>query len=233
MKHFISKIILIFIIVSIIFFSSCAKPLTAQETQAERDYYEEKYANEPEPAETVGELLSFLDSCTGGKYVYGGQGEKITKEYIQNANDIHPEYFSHGRYDFYMSIAAACEENGWSFPEDYAWDCSGIWWYACNALSLYSEYTDRTAHDTYHEFCTPIEKDELAPGDLVFLENKEGRIIHMGIVGKKGYIYEAVSGFVGVLKKRTVDKRVYNDIVRGGVLSYDSWNLFGRPIIFE
>ena len=73
----------------------------------------------------------------------------------------------------------------------------------------------------------------LCPGDLVFLEDESGKIVHMGIVGQQGYIYESVSGFVGVVKKRTIDKRVYENIVNGGVISCDAWNVFGRPIIFE
>ncbi len=217
----------------ILLFTSCAAPLSAEETQAERDFYQKKYAEEPEPSLKVKQLLSYLDTCVNGKYVFGGQGNKITKEYINNTNEVYPAYFSHGRFEYLTAIAAKCEQQGWRFPEDYAWDCSGLWWYACNVLELYDEYTDRTAHDTYHLYCTPVTKDELAPGDLVFLENEEGHIIHMGIVGQKGYIYEAVSGFVGVVKKRTIDKRVYNDIVRGGAIAYKDWNVFGRPIIFE
>lgn len=233
MKLYLSKILFFFFIVSIIFVSSCAKPLSAKETQAETDYYQEKYADEPEPSTKIQELLSYLDTCVDGKYIYGAQCNKITKEFVDNSNDVHPEYFSHTRFEYFSAIAAKCDQDGWRFPEDYAWDCSGLWWHACNILSLYDEYTDRTAHDTYHLYCMPITKDELMPGDLVFLENEEGRIKHMGIVGQKGYIYEAVSGFVGVVNKRTIDKRVYNDIVREGIISYKSWNVFGRPIIFE
>ena len=98
---------------------------------------------------------------------------------------------------------------------------------------MYPEYTDRTAHDTYHDYCTPITKDELRPGDIVFVTGVNGRIGHMGIVGRHGYIYEAVGGFSGVVAKRTIDRRIYNDIVRGGILENAAWNTFGRPKIFE
>lgn len=228
---YIKTILLLF--VAIILFSSCAQPLSADETQNERKFYEAQYSDEPAPSPIVKEMLAFLDSCIGGKYIFGGQGDAITTEYIHNANNNYPDYLSDGRLKFFTEIATESEKEGWDFPEDYAWDCSGLWWDCCNELNFYEEYTDRTAHDTYHVYCTPITKEELRPGDLVFVENDEGRIVHMGIVGQKGYIYEATSGFVGVVRKRTVDKRIYNDIVRGGAIAYSEWNVFGRPIIFE
>ena len=224
--------ILAMLILSLVVCTSCT-PLSAEETEQEKAYYEEKYADEPEPSPLVQKVLAFLDTCVGGQYVFGGQGDLVTQTYIENIYDHYPEYFSDGRFEYLMGIAEECAQEGCDYPEDYVWDCSGLWWYCCNALMLYHEWTDRTANDTYTQFCTPIEKDELRPGDLVFVENSEGHITHMGIVGEKGYIYEAVSGFVGVVKKRTVDKRIYNDIVRGGVLVFKNWNVFGRPKIFE
>ena len=226
------KIIIALLIAGMILLMSCA-PLSAEETPKESAYYEKKYAEEPEPEGLVKETLAFLDTCVGGKYIFGGQGNRITHEYIQTANERYPEYLTAGRLAFFNDIADNCVQNGWHFPEDYAWDCSGLWWYCANELNLYGEYTDRTAHDTFNEFCSPITKEELRPGDLVFYENDTERITHMAIVGQKGYIYEAVSGFVGVVKKRTIDKRLYNDIVRGGVISCPVWNVFGRPKIFE
>jgi len=213
---------------------SCCAPLSAEETEQERAYYEKKYANEAKPGARVQSLLDLLDTCAGGIYIYGAQGEAITQKFVDARRNAAPDYFIEGRLEYFLDIARKCEqEQEWDFPVDHAWDCSGLWWYAANELSLYDGEVDRTAHDTYHDYCAPIEKEELRPGDLVFYENPEGRITHMGIVGRHGYIYEAVSGFVGVVKKRTVDKRVYNDVVRGGVIPLDSWNVFGRPYIFE
>ena len=37
----------------------------------------------------------------------------------------------------------------------------------------------------------------------------DGHISHMGIMGRYGFVYEAVSGFAGVVCKRTIDKRIY------------------------
>jgi len=232
MKHsYIKSLLLVFLALCMLLAASCT-PLTAEETDDERAYYEEKYANEPEPAPLVAEVLAYLDSCVGGQYIYSAQGDLITQTFIDSVYDLYPDYFSNGRLDYFENIAADNEQDP-VFPGGYAWDCSGLWWDCCNKLGLYDTYTDKTAHDTYHEYCTPITKDELRPGDIVFVEDNDGRIVHMGIVGQKGYIYEAASSYIGVVKKRTVDKRVYNTIVRGGVLVHQSWNVFGRPKIFE
>jgi NlpC/P60 family. len=212
--------------------ASCA-PITAEESTKDREYYEEKYADEEMPSARVQSLLDLLDTCVGGQYIYSGQGENITTEFVDKVYELYPDYFSDGRYEYFMGIAEESAEDGWDFPEDYCWDCSGLWWYAVNELGLYANYTDRTASDTYNDYCTPITKDELRPGDIVFLEDVSGRIVHMAVVGRRGYIYEAAGSFIGVVKKRTVDRRVYNNIINGGVVVCDDWNLFGRPKIFE
>ena len=221
-------VMLILLSACIVLAASCHK-LTAEETAEERAYYEEKYANEASPSAQVAEVLGYLDSCVGGQYVFSAQGDLITSTFLDKVYEIYPDYFSDGRWEYFSEIA----DSEAYFPESYAWDCSGLWWDCANALSLYDTYTDRTANDTYYDYCTPITKEQLRPGDIVFLEDDDGRIVHMGIVGQKGYIYEAASGFVGVVKKRTVDKRIYNNIVNDGILVYENWNVFGRPKIFE
>lgn len=234
MKTLTARIILIILILSLFLLVSCARPLTAEETEKEREYYEQKYENEPVPEKLVKEVLEYLDECVGGQYIYGAQGDAVTRDFVLKSNERHDNYFSHGRLEYFLAIAEKCEqEDEHSYPKDYAWDCSGLWWDCSNKLELYEEWTDMTAAQTYKLCCTPIQKNELRPGDLVFVENDEGKITHMGIVGTHGFIYEAVSGFVGVVKKRTIDKRVYNDVVRGGVLTFEDWNVFGRLMIFQ
>ena len=221
------------IVLSVSLLAGCA--LSPEETQQETEYYERKYAGEPEPTGNVARLLEVLDGCVGGQYVFGGQGNQVTHQFIDTMYKKYPDYFSDGRLEYLRAIADDAAEHGYDYPQDYAWDCSGLWWYAASdVLNLYGKPVDRTAQDTYDDFCTPITKDELRPGDLVFVENKDGKITHMGIVGRHGYIYEAVNGFCGVVLKRTIDKRVYYNIVNPGkVYVGASWNKFGRPVIFE
>jgi cell wall-associated NlpC family hydrolase len=213
--------------------AAACQPFTAEESEAQRAYYEKKYANEPEPQGDVAKLLDLLDTCVGGQYIIGGQGTPITDDFIDSMYRNHPDYFDNGRLEYLHNIAEKGEDEGIEYPADYAWDCSGLWWYAVNELGFYDEYTDRTANDTYYDYCTPISKDELAPGDIVFYMDDEGHVSHMGIVGRHGHIYEAVSGFVGVVCKRTVDRRIYNNIVSGGIMVNSNWNAYGRPKIFE
>jgi len=205
----------------------------ANEYVEEQEYYDKKYAGEPEPPDTVSKLVSLLETCVGGQYVIGGQGDRITADLLSVAQKEYPGAFTKERIEYLSRIARSGETEGWDFPRHYAWDCSGLWWWGCNKLGLYPKNTDCTAYITYHTYCTPISKDDLRPGDLVFYKNKEGRIVHMGIIGKKGYVFEAVSVFGGVVKKRTVDQRIYYDIANGGMFTAPEWNVFGRPKIFR
>jgi cell wall-associated NlpC family hydrolase len=231
-KNLVAALLLTVLIVSVSIFPGCAP--SPEETERETKYYEQKYAAEPEPEGDVSRLLDVLDTCVGGRYIFAGQGTQITRQFIETMYKKYPDYFSDGRLEYFQSIADNVSEGGWAFPKDYAWDCSGLWWYAASdVLNLYGESIDRTAQDTYDNYCTPIAKDELRPGDLVFIEGDDGRIVHMAIVGRHGYIYEAVSGFCGVVYKRTIDRRVYYNIVNGGVYVGNNWNKFGRPKIFE
>ncbi len=232
MNTFTKTIVVLLLCFAMVFMAACAA-LSAEETEAERAYYEQKYANEPEPEGDVAALLKILDTCVGGQYIIAGQATPITDAFINAMDKKYSDYFSGGRLDYLYDIADKAEQEGFSFPEDYAWDCSGLWWYAANEAGLYSEYTDRTANDTYYDYCTPIEKNDLRPGDIVFLMGADGHVSHMGIMGRHGYIYEAASGYVGVVCKRTIDKRVYNNIINDELVVSLNWNAFGRPKIFE
>ena len=196
-------------------------------------YYDKKYANEPEPPKPISNLLALLETCVGGQYVIGGQGDRLTYQFLKDKYSERPGAFSEEQLEYLTKIAYDAEKAGGRFPYHYAWDCSGLWWWGCNELSLYPKTTDGTAYITYFSYCTPISKDDLRPGDLVFYQNKDNFIMHMGIVGRKGYIFESVGVFGGVVKRRTLDERVYEDKANGGSITRPSWNVFGRPNIFQ
>ena len=193
----------------------------------------DQYYDEPEPPEPVAKLLALLETCVSGQYVIGGQGDRLTNQYLSSRLREKPNAFTEEQIEYLSRIAEDGEASEWDFPYHYAWDCSGLWWWGCNKLGLYSASIDSTAYIVYELYCTPISKDDLRPGDLVFYRNEENRIVHMGIVGKKGYVFEAVGVFGGVVKKRTIDQRIYDDIATGGQFSEPEWNIFGRPNIFE
>ena len=229
----ITKIAAAALLASAIFILASCEALSAEESESERAYYEQKYANEPEPDGDIAALLDVLDTCVGGQYIIAGQGTPVTDAFINAMNKKYPDYFSGGRLEYLYDIADIADEKGYAFPEDYAWDCSGLWWYAANEIRLYEESTDRTANDTYYDYCSPIDKDELRPGDIVFMMGADGHVSHMGIMGRHGYIYEAASGYVGVVCKRTIDKRIYKNIVNDDLVVNLNWNAFGRPKVFE
>lgn len=206
-------------------------------TLYQSSYYTDQFTHQEEPSPLVNKILTFMEGSVGGNYLFGGQGHVVTREFVFEVNDMYPEYMNGGRLEYFLEIADSVDEDNPrmlpEYPYDYAWDCSGLWWDCCNRLNLFDEYTDRTANQTYDDFCTPITKEELKPGDLVFYRNVEGRITHMGIMGTDGYIYEAASGFVGVVKQHTLDFRIYKDVVRGGFIISPTWNEYGRPIMFQ
>ena len=208
-----------------------------QFTEFEDDYWEDYYKDQPQPEGDIAQVLEFMEGTIGGNYLFGGQGHLVSRPFVEKISEMHPDYMNGGRKEYFLQIADSVDVDDLSrfpvYPDDYAWDCSGLWWDCCNTLSFFRRYTDRTAQQTYDDFCTPIEKNDLQPGDLVFYRNKEGRISHMGIVGEKGYIYEAASGFVGVVKQRSLHARIYTDLVRGGYLLFPDWNVYGRPTIYE
>ena len=125
MNRHIRATLLLLLSIALLLSASCAKQQTAQETKDETDYYEEKYSDEPAPSQQVQRVLDFLETCVGGQYIFGAQGNQITTDYVSKVYRMYESYFTMGRYDYFMEIAANAEKNGFSFPEDYAWDCSG------------------------------------------------------------------------------------------------------------
>lgn len=185
--------------------------------------------------------LEIIQSCIGGWYVLGGQGTKMTTSWLNYRISKTPDYFTGGRKEAMLAAAAKCEaENHWNFPEDFAWDCSGLWWYAADKLDLFGESVkDSNAHYTYHSYCNPITKSELRAGDCCFYENGSGRITHMAIVGWDSDdadsfpdVYEAMSGYVGVVQDNSIDDRVADKRIGTGTYKSSIWNRFGRPKCF-
>lgn len=184
--------------------------------------------------DAIKKTLDIISTCVGGQYIYGGQGHKITEQYVKERKKAHPEYFTNGRYEYLLAIGKSCDETGvWEHPHDYAWDCSGLWWDSTNKSGIYGGYKDTTAHTFYTNYCTPINKADLIAGDGVFYKNSAGRVSHMGIVGEGGRVYEAMSGYTGVVLLDNVDIRSADRVVGSGTYTRNAWNLFGRPKIFE
>lgn len=180
-------------------------------------------------------VTDIAKSCVGGKYILGAQGTRITEKYVRARKKAHPSYFTGGRFEYLLAIGKKCDAAGvWKFPDDYAWDCSGLWWYSANKAGVYGKSIDSTAHGFYHNYCMPIEKAALRTGDAVFYySSSSGRITHMAVVGEGGVVYEAMSGYTGVVQDSSVGDRTAPKIVGSGNLTRSAWNRFGRPEIFD
>jgi len=190
-------------------------------------------ADEATLAARIQAVLDVAKTCVGGKYMLGGQGTRITEKYVRAKQAAKPSYYTNGRFEFLLAIGEKCDaENAWHFPDDFAWDCSGLWWYSANKAGVYGKSLDSTAHTFYHNYCTSIAKADLKAGDAVFYENSSGRITHMAVVGEGGVVYEAMSGYTGVVMDDSVDDRTAPKIVGSGNLTRSAWNKFGRPKIF-
>lgn len=90
-----------------------------------------------------------------------------------------------------------------------AFDCSGLVYWALKTLGLIDK--DASSRGLY-KLCTPIEEEELKPGDLVFHDDGK-QIVHVGAWVTGGYQIESMGRDVGVVKSRR--KAGY-------------WNRFGR-----
>jgi peptidoglycan hydrolase-like protein with peptidoglycan-binding domain len=202
----------------------------------------ENSVDEPqEENKLIKDFLDLVKSCVGGWYVYGGQGHRMTTEWINYRIAKTPEYFTGGRKEAMLSAAKKCEESGiWNFPEDYAWDCSGLFWYAVDKLDLFGvSVRDSNAHYTYYSYCNPIGENECQAGDLAFYKNSSGRITHMAIIGDDGDdpdtyadVFEAQSGYVGVVNQNSIYDRISPRKVGSGSYRSSEWNTFGRPKCF-
>ncbi|MGW6617837.1 C40 family peptidase [Streptomyces erythrochromogenes] len=85
------------------------------------------------------------------------------------------------------STGGCCSPNGSSGASITGFDCSGlvVYAYAQAGISL-----PRTAADQYAA-STPVSRDEMAPGDLVFYGSSAPGIHHVGIYVGSGYMIEA------------------------------------------
>lgn len=74
----------------------------------------------------------------------------------------------------------------WGGTTPAGFDCSGLVQYVCNSLGI---SVNRVAEDQFKNG-TPVNKDELQPGDLVFFE-QNGYIHHVGIYAGNGMMLHA------------------------------------------
>lgn len=150
-----------------------------------------------------------------GIYVSGGQGEqspKLCDNWIARM-----EQDAGNRQRAIVAYHKA-QQNLKPGQTIKAFDCSGLIMYFLQNQKGISD--DRTARGIYSTLCTPIQREMLYPGDLVFRADKSGKIVHCGIV------YAVNDDYADILESKGRDY--------GVVLSYfniengNEWNRFGR-----
>lgn len=169
----------------------------------------------------LNEYYDYLSKFVGenrtivGIYVSGGQGEqepKLCDKWIARMEQ------DAGNRQRALDAYHKARKNLKPGQTIKAFDCSGLIMYFLQNQKGISD--DRTARGIYNTLCTPINREMLYPGDLVFRADKTGKIVHCGIV------YAVNDQYVDILESKGRDY--------GVVLSYFNiedgyeWDRFGR-----
>jgi cell wall-associated NlpC family hydrolase len=131
-------------------------------------------------------FLELIRSKLGCGYVYGAQGEILTKVLLDTLIN------RFGRSNYYFGGYSA---EKWLGKECF--DCSGLIVWALQQLGLLT--TDLTA-DGLYRICEPISREALEPGDLVFYQNSNGYKTHVGVYMGNGKVIHARGTAYGVVE---------------------------------
>lgn len=84
-----------------------------------------------------------------------------------------------------------------------AFDCSGLTWYSYKKSG---KTIKRVANDQYNA-SKKLSSGSVQPGDLVFFKRTSGgKVFHMGIVSRKGYMIHANAG--GYYGKKVIEEKI-------------------------
>jgi cell wall-associated NlpC family hydrolase len=163
----------------------------------------------------MNKLLELVKEKLGCGYVWGSQGETLTPQLLkQFMNDLGKEHYV---------LSDGTRADKWLGKQCF--DCSGLVVWALIKLGMISSDSDYSAGMLFYSLCTPIEFQEMKPGDLVFRKNAAGEIVHVGIYAGNGDTIEAKGTAFGVVKGRAIDFNMfgklkfdlnsYGDVVQG------------------
>jgi cell wall-associated NlpC family hydrolase len=98
----------------------------------------------------------------------------------------------------------------WQKGDPYQWGAAGPSKFDCSGLTYYAygkagKRIKRVAQDQYN-YSRKISAGSAQPGDLVFFKDRYGKVFHMGIVSKSGYMIHAnASGYYG---RKVIEEKI-------------------------
>jgi len=130
-----------------------------------------------------------------GIYVWGGNGENLCEMKDPEAWIRSKETSAENAE---RAIKLYRKRKAVGVKEIRAFDCSGLVYWVLKTLKLIDK--DASSRGLY-KLCTPIEEEELKPGDLVFHDDGK-QIVHVGAWVTGGYQIESMGRDVGVVKSK-------------------------------
>lgn len=130
-----------------------------------------------------------------GIYVWGANGENLSEMQDPEAWIRNKETSAENAE---RAIKLYRKRKAAGVKEIRAFDCSGLVYWALKTLKLIDK--DASSRGLY-KLCTPIEEEELKPGDLVFHDDGK-QIVHVGAWVTGGYQIESMGRDVGVVKSK-------------------------------
>ena len=176
----------------------------------------------PDHTEEIQKMEALLKMTVGDYYIIGAQGNILTKHYLDTRKAAEPAYFTGGRYEW---LCGEIEKGIQLGKTLYCADCSGLFWWVNAALHIVSG-SDSTADGLYRNYCTPITKGEVRPGDILFRDSN-GKKVHMAIVGFDG-VYEAAGTAYGVVFRKDIFSRETINRMTGKTDTLKAWTHYGR-----
>lgn len=150
----------------------------------------------------ISDFTGLITSKVGCGYVYGGQGEILTQERL----DQLVKQF--GKDHYYGT-----DKNAAIWIGKQCFDCSGLVVWVLQQMNILKANEDYPAQGIYENLCIPSTRESLQSGDLCFVNGSvKGRIDHVGIYVGNNEVVHARGTKYGVVKT--------------GVLPY--FGLFGR-----
>lgn len=161
-----------------------------------------------ETVSAVDKFIAYVSAQEGCLYVWGAQGQTMTPELIRRLENSDKNY---------RRALAQYEDHAAKGLTLIGYDCSGlvVAYLLREGLIGY----DTTANGLYASQCTPIGKDHLRAGDLVFKKYRtKNKMYHVGVYMGDGSVVHAKGRDDGVVRES---------------LSATGWNRFGRLQVFD